>query len=106
ATNISFSTFVLEFNFSLIQWRFKQIVRVHLHARTGGRADGQPIQPQSIAAGDPVVVRQGEEFAQGFLLAAVAHVALVFGDDQRQAGDFGGEVAYFDATEVGQRDVA
>ena len=36
----------------------------------------------------------------------VLHVCLVFGDDQRKAGDFGGEIAQFDAAKVGERDVA
>jgi hypothetical protein len=71
-----------------------------------GRADAQPVQPQRVAAGDPVLVSQRQELGQGQLLPAIEHVALVLGDDQRQARDLRRKVAQFDAPKVGERDFA
>ena len=74
-----------------------------LHARSGRRADAQPVEPQGIAAGNPVHGVKRQEFRQGFLLSAIGHVALILGDDQRQPRDLGGKVAQLDPSEVGDR---
>jgi hypothetical protein len=84
----------------------KQVVGVMLDAGSGRRADAQPVQPQGIAAGDPILGIERQELGEGQLLAAIEHVALVFGDDQRQARDLGREVAQLDPPEVGEGDVA
>jgi hypothetical protein len=39
-------------------------------------------------------------------LAAIEHVALIFGDDEGEARDLGGKIAQLDAAEIGERDVA
>ena len=46
----------------------------------------------------------GRNSAQGFLLAAIEHVALKFRDDEREARDLGRKVAQLDAAKVRQRD--
>lgn len=79
---------------------------MHLYARPSGRADAHPVQPERIPAGDPVFPVERQEVAQGVLLAAIEHVALILRDDERQPRDLGGEVADFDAAKVGERDVA
>ena len=55
ATDICFPTFIFKINLSLIQWGCKQIIGVKLYTRTCWRADAQPVQPQLIAANDPVL---------------------------------------------------
>ncbi len=77
-----------------------------LKVRSGRRTDTQPVQPQGIAAGDPILGAERQELGEGQLLAAIQHVALILGDDKRQARDLGREVAQFDAPEVGQGNVA
>ena len=47
----------------------------------------------------------GRNSARASCLAAIEHVALILGDDEGEAGDLAGEVADFDAAEVGERDV-
>ena len=83
----------------------KQVVGLELHHRAGGRADRQPVEPKRIALGDPVHGIERQEPGQRLLLAAMKHVALELGDDQRQPGDLGGEVAQLDPAEVGQGNV-
>ena len=74
-----------------------------LHPRSRRRADAQPVEPQGVAAGDPVHGIKRQELRQGFLLTAIGHVALILGDDQRQPRDLGGEVPQLDPAIVGQR---
>ena len=76
----------------------------HGYSRPRGWADAQPVQPQGVAAGDPVLGIEGQEVRQGFFLAPVEFIALVFGNDQRQPGDLGGEIPQFDAPEIGEGD--
>ena len=71
-----------------------------------GGADGEPVEAQGVAAGDPVLAGKRQKFGKRLHLPKVLHVCLVFGDDQREAGDFGGEIAQFDAAKVSERDVA
>ncbi len=78
-------------------------IRVMLHAGPRRRTDAQPVQPQGVAAGDPVLRVERQKLGQSFLLSAIEHVALKLGDDEREARDFGREVAQLDAAKVGQR---
>ena len=48
---------------------------------------------------------QWQELGEGERFAAILHVALVFRDDEGEAGDFSREVAELDAAEVGEREV-
>jgi hypothetical protein len=66
----------------------------------------QPVQPQRIAADDPVLAVQRQKLRQRILLPAIQHVALELRDDQRQARDLGRKVAQLDAPKVGQRNLA
>lgn len=70
----------------------------------GRRADAQPIQLQSVAAGNPVLRVEGHKISQDLLLAAIGHIALIFGDDEGEACDLGRKIAQFDTTKVAQRD--
>ena len=83
----------------------EQIIPPHLHPRPSRRADRQPVQPQRIAAGDPILAVQRQEISRRFSLTPVQHVALIFRDDQRQTGDGGGEILQLDAAEIGQGDL-
>ena len=71
-----------------------------LHARSRRRADAQPVEPQRIAAGDPVLRVKRQKLGQRFLLSAIEHVALKFRDDEGEARDLGREVAQLDAAKV------
>src|SRR3546814_17414489 len=71
----------------------------------GRWADGQPIQPKRIAACDPVFSIERQKLIQGELLPALENVALILGDDKRQPGDLGREVASLDDPTVGQRNI-
>lgn len=102
--DIRLAAFVLEVNLALIERRFKEVVRLQLHARTRQRANAQPVQPQRVATGDPVFIAQGQKLGQGQLLPPVQHVTLVLGDDQRKAGDLRREVAQLDPAKIGDRD--
>ncbi len=106
AADIRFPTLILKIDLRLIDWSVKQIIGVVCYARPGWRADAQPIQPQRIAAGDPVHRIQWQKILQRLLLATVQHVALIFSDDQRQARDLGRKISQLDAAKIGQRDVA
>jgi hypothetical protein len=81
----------------------KQVVGVVLYARPSWRADAQPVKPQRIAAGDPVLRVEWQEILQGFLLAAIEHVALKLRDDEREARHLCGEVPQLDTPKIGQR---
>ena len=63
---------------------------------------------QSSRSALPQVIQfcafERQELGQRLLLPAIEHVALILGDDQRQARDLGREVAQLDAAKVGQRD--
>ena len=72
----------------------------------GGGADGEPVEAQGVAAGDPVLAGERQKGLQGLELAEVFYVGLILGDDEGEAGDFGGEIAQLDASEVGDGDVA
>ena len=102
--NVRLPALVLEIDLRLIQRRVKQIVGVQLHARPGRRADAQPVEPQGVAAGDPILCVKRQEVLQSLLLSAIEHVALKLGDDKREARDLGREVAQFDAAKVGERE--
>ena len=91
AADVRLAAFILEIDLRLIERRMKQVVGVMLHARPGRRADAQPVEPQGIAAGDPVLRVERQELGQRLLLAAIEHVALIFGDDEREARDLGRE---------------
>ena len=58
SANVRLTAFVLEVDLRLIQWRAEQVIRLQLHARSCRRADAQPIQPQRVAARDPVLLRR------------------------------------------------
>jgi len=73
---------VFEIDLRLSEWCVKQVVGVMLDAGSRRWANGQPIQPQGIAAGDPVVGVERQELGQRLFLAAIEHVALILGDDQ------------------------
>jgi hypothetical protein len=79
---------------------------MHFHARPRGRADAQPVQPQALPQVIQFMASSGRNSRKRLLLAAIEHVALVLGDDQRQARDLGREVAQLDPAKVGERDVA
>ena len=68
-TNISFPALILKVNLRLIQWRLEQIIGAVLHAFPRRRADAQPVEPQGVAAGDPVGGFEREELSEGELLA-------------------------------------
>ena len=91
---------VLEIDLRLIQWRRKQIVTKQLHCRSCRRADAQPIQPQRVVAGDPVLLIQRQELLDRFLLAKIEHVALIFGDDECEPRDLSWKVTQFDPPET------
>ena len=103
--DIRLSAFILEVDLRLIERRVEQIIGMKFHAGPGRRADAQPVEPQGVAAGNPVLGVERQELGQGLLLAAIEHVALKLGDDEGEARDLGGEVAQFDAAEVGERDL-
>ena len=63
ATDVCLSAFVLEVDLRLIERRVKQVIGMMLHARSGRRADAQPVQPQGVAAGDPVLASSGRNSA-------------------------------------------
>ena len=81
----------------------KQVVGLIFHARSRRRADAEPIEPQGIAAGDPVLRVERQKLGQRVLLAAIEHVALILGDDQRKARDLGRKIAQLDPAKIGQR---
>jgi len=58
-----------------------------------------------MTASNPILGVKRQKIAPGFLLAAIEHVALIFGDDQRQTRNLGGEIAQFDAAKIGERNV-
>ena len=68
------------------------------------RADAEPIESRGVAAGNPVLGLERQEFDPRLFLAAIQHVALVFGDDQSEARDLGREIAQLDTSEIGERD--
>jgi hypothetical protein len=106
AADIGLAAFVLEVDFRLIQRRVEQIIGHQLHARARGRADAQPIQPQGVAANNPVLRVQRQKLRQRILLPAIQHVALELGNDERQPRNLCRKVAQLDAAEVGQRNLA
>src|SRR3546814_7766711 len=55
------------------------------------RANAQPIEPQSIATSNPILRIEWQELSQRQLRAAIQHVALELGDNERQPRDLGGE---------------
>lgn len=93
AADVSFAPFVLEVDLRLLQVSLEKIVGLQLHARPGWRTELQPIVLQGIAAGDPVLTVERQEFEQGLLLTAIDHVTLKFGDDQGKARDLRRKVA-------------
>ena len=103
AADVRLSAFILEVDLRLIERRVKQVIGLMLHARSRRRADAQPIQPQRVAAGDPVLRVERQKLGQSFLLPAIEHVALKLGDDEREARDLGREVAQLDAAKVRER---
>ncbi len=66
-----------------------------------GVHQAEPIQPQGIAAGDPVLRVERQEVLQGFLLSAIEHVTLKLGDDESKPRDLCWKVAQFDAAKIG-----
>ena len=62
---------------------------------------------QSSRSALPQVIQfsrvERQKLGQGQLLPAIEHVALVLGDDEREARDFGREVAQLDAAKIRQR---
>src|SRR3546814_18261253 len=70
------------------------------------RANAQPIEPQSIATSNPILRIEWQELSQRQLRAAIQHVALELGDNERQPRDLGGEWAQFNTTKIGEGDVA
>ncbi|OIQ70345.1 hypothetical protein GALL_480430 [mine drainage metagenome] len=99
--DIRLPTLILEIDLRLIQRRVEQVLGVIPHPGPCGRANRQPVQPQGVSLGDPVLRVQRQELGPRLHLAAIGHVALELGDDQRQTGDFGGKVAQLDPAEVG-----
>ena len=79
---------------------------MHAYSGSGGPAKTQPVEPQGVAAGDPVLTVERQEFGQRLLLPAIEHVALIFGDDQRQTGNLCRKIAQFDAAKIGEGNVA
>ena len=106
SADIGLPAFILEVDLRLIERRVKQVVGVMLHARSRGRANAQPIQPQRIAASDPVLRVERQKLGQSLLLSAIEHVALKFRDDEGEASNLGREVAQLDPAKVGERDFA
>src|SRR5216684_4609727 len=76
-----------------------------LYACSSPWADAQPIQPQRIAARDPILSIERKKLGQRFLLPAIEHIALKFRDDEREAGNLGRKVAQLNSPEVRQRNV-
>ncbi len=74
AADISLPTLILEIDLRLIERRLKQIIGADLDTRSGRRADAQPIEPQRIAASDPVRVIQGQKLGEGELLTTIKYV--------------------------------
>src|SRR3546814_20242406 len=70
------------------------------------RANAQPIEPQSIATSNPILRIEWQELSQRQLRAAIQHVALELGDNERQPRDLGGEWAQFNTPKIGEGDVA
>lgn len=101
SSNIGFATFVLKIDLRPIERRIEQIIGHEFHAVAGGRADAEPIEPERIAAGDPV---ERQELGQGLHLPSIEHIALVLGNDERKPGDLRREIVQFDAAEICQRD--
>ena len=106
AADVGLTAFIFKVDFALFQRCGEEVVGSVFDGGAVGRADGEPIEAQGVAAGNPVFAGERQEFGEGFDLPEVLHVCLVFGDDQREAGDFGGEIAQFDAAKVSERDVA
>ena len=84
---------------NLIFWRLETIIGKKLKSLCP--VGGKPLKPtrnrSAFAAGDPVLVTERAETQQGWL--PDTDIALVFGDDQRQAGDLSQEVAQLNTME-------
>ena len=88
SANIGLAAFILEINLALVQRRVEQVIAVKLDAGLAcGRADGEPVQSQGIAASNPICFLQREEERESFALPHIKLVALIFRDDQREAGN-------------------
>ena len=59
--DVRLTAFVLEVDLRLIERRAEQVIGLQLHARSRRRADAQPVEPQRVAAGDPVLARRAAE---------------------------------------------
>jgi hypothetical protein len=53
--DIGLSALILEVDLCLVERRMKQVAGVMFHAGSGRRTDAEPIEPQGVAAGDPVL---------------------------------------------------
>src|SRR5690606_1487380 len=96
------STLVREINLRLVKWRAEQIVSVNLSTCCSRWADTEPVEPERVPAGNPVLVRQRQELRHRQFVSSVQHVALVLSDNERQACNLGREVPQLDAPEVRQ----
>src|SRR6202035_582316 len=92
-TDVCFSARVFEIDLCLVKRRTEKVVGPQLHADTSWRTDAQPIKSERVAAGNPVVRSKRKEFCQRQFLSPVQKVALVFGNNEGKARDFGREVA-------------
>src|SRR4051794_1711067 len=60
---------ILEIDLGLIERCVKQIIGVMFNAGSGRWADAEPVEPQRVAAGDPVLGIERQELGQCLLLA-------------------------------------
>ena len=90
--DIGLSAFILEIDLRLIERRMEQVIGMMLHAGSGRRTDAEPIEPQGIATGDPVLRIERQEIPRALPSARDRDVALIFRDDQSEARDLGRKV--------------
>src|SRR6202043_3254620 len=104
SADVGLPAFILEIDLGLIERGVKQIIGIMLDAGSRGRAVAQPVEPQRVTAGDPVLRVERQKLCESFLLPSIEHVALKLRDDEREAGDLGRKVAQLDASEIRKRD--
>ena len=105
AADVRLTAFILEVDLSLLQWRIEEVVANQLHRRPCGRANAEPIEAQGVAARNPVLRIQRQEFSERFFLPPMHQVTLELSDDQSKPRDLGREVSQFDATKVRERNI-
>jgi hypothetical protein len=98
--DVRFSAFILEVDLRQIERRAEQVIGSQFYTRACRRADGQPVKPERIATGNPILGVKRQELRQSFFLASIQHVALKFRDDEREARNLGREVAQLDPAKV------